>query len=247
MSTETILKKYRHLLGAPEDSLQFLEDLDKDQLNELFLQTANAINGGQTELWERLAKGSNLMPAFIAAKLSENVFGEVVCANVASFMKVKDALRVVNHLSTEFMAKVTPHLIPEKTVELVNAIPMKKTRKVTRILLKEQDYYSIARFVDTLEFSKVMLIAREDIEDERVLLRISTYVENKTLVAQIFMAFQDERQRNIIRSGYENNYQDEMRTTLAHLTAGDLAHVRRIIGALPEDIRRQVEEDMGGD
>ncbi|MCP4122750.1 MAG: hypothetical protein GY751_13435 [Bacteroidetes bacterium] len=39
---------------------------------------------------EKLAKGSHLMPALIAAKLSENVFGEVTCANVASYMRIRN-------------------------------------------------------------------------------------------------------------------------------------------------------------
>ena len=244
MGKEVTLKKLKFMLGASEDSLEFLNDLNKDNLNELFLQTADAINGGQTDLWQRLAKGSNLMPAFIAAKLSENIFGEVVCANVASYMKVKDALRVVNHLSIEFMAKTCPHLIPEKTEELINAIPLKKNRKVTRILLKEQDYYTIARFVDTLEFSKVMLIAKEDIKDERVLLRISTYVENKTLVGKIFMDFSDQRKTNLLQSAYENNYQDELRNIMAHLSHDDIRHLHTIISGLSEDIQKQLADDL---
>jgi hypothetical protein len=185
------------------------------------------------------------MPAFIAAKLSENVFGEVVCANVASYMKVKDALRVINHLGIGFMAKVSPHMIPEKTVDLVNAIPLRKNRKVTGILLQEQDYYTIARFVDTLEFSKVMTIAKEDIRDERVLLRIGTYVENKNLVGKIFMAFSDQRKLNLLQSGYENNYRDELRIMMAHLSPQDADHLHSILSGLPDAVRQQVVEDLG--
>ena len=57
MSKEVVLKKMKFLLGAEEESLPFLKNLKKEELDELFLQTANAINGGQTDLWERLAKG----------------------------------------------------------------------------------------------------------------------------------------------------------------------------------------------
>ncbi|MCP4122760.1 MAG: hypothetical protein GY751_13485 [Bacteroidetes bacterium] len=244
MSKEVILKKYKHLMGVSEESLEFLKKLDADEMNALFLQTADAINGGQTELWEKLAKGSHLMPAFIAAKLSENVFGEVICANVASYMRIKDALRVIKHMSVDFMAKTTPHMIPEKTVELVNAIPLRTNRKVTRILLKEQDYYTIARFVDTLEFDKVMTMAKEDIKDERVLLKIATFVENKTLVAKIFMAFSDKQKLNIMRSGYGNEFSDEMRNTINHLSKDDMRHLHSIISGLPEDVRKLVDEDL---
>jgi len=244
LSKEVILKKYKHLLGASEESLEFLKKLNKDEVNALFLQTADAINGGQTELWEKLARGSHLMPAFIAAKLSESVFGEVICANVASYMKIKVALRVIKHMSIGFMAKTTPHMIPEKTVELINAIPLRTNRKVTRILLKEQDYYTIARFVDTLEFDKVMVMAKEDIKDERVLLKIATFVENKTVVAKIFMAFSDPQKLNIIRSGYENEFSDEMRNTINHLSKDDIHHMHSIISGLPEDVRKQVDDDL---
>ncbi len=244
MSKEVVLKKMKHLLGTPEDSLPFLKNLKKEELDELFIQTANAINGGQTDLWERLAKGSNLMPAFIAAKLSENVFGEVVCANVASYMKVKDALRVINHLSIGFMAKTTPHMIPENTKELINAIPVKKNRKVTRILLEEEDYYTLARFVDTLEFSKVMTIAKEDIKDARVLLRIGTFVENKTLVGKIFMAFSERQQIDLLQSAYESDYQEELVKVMEHLSTEDINYLHEIIGRLPHTIRTKVEDDL---
>ncbi|MCP4121878.1 MAG: hypothetical protein GY751_09010 [Bacteroidetes bacterium] len=244
MSKEVVLKKMKFLLGAEEDSLPFLKNLKKEELDELFIQTANAVNGGQTELWQRLAKSSHILPGFLAAKLSENIFGEVICANVASYMKVKDALKVVNHLSIDFMARTCPHMIPEKTEELINAIPLKKNRKVTRILLGEEDYYTIARFVDTLEFSKVMTIAKEDIKDERVLLRISTFVENKELVGKIFMAFSDKQKINLLQSAYQNDYQDELEKILAHLSKEGINHIRSIIGQLPEAIRSQMEDSL---
>ena len=135
-------------------------------------------------------------------------------------------------------------MIPENTKELINAIPIKKNRKVTRILLEEEDYYTLARFVDTLEFSKVMTIAKEDIKDARVLLRIGTFVENKELVGKILMAFSDKQQINLLQSAYENDYQDELEKIIAHLSNEDINYLHEIIGQLPHAIRIQVEEGL---
>jgi len=244
LAKEVILKKLKFQLGAHEDSLSFLDNLKKDELDALFLQTAKAINGGQTDLWQKLAKGSHLMPAFIAAKLSENIFGEAICANVASYMKIKDALRITNHLSVEFMAKVTPHLIPEKNEELINAIPLRKNRKVTRILLEEKDYYTVARFVDTLEMSKVIEIADKEVKDELVLLHIASFVENKAVVARIFMNFSEGRRLKLIQTAYENDFRDELMKAMAHLSQDNINHLLSIIVELPFSVREQVTDDL---
>lgn len=243
---KVIIKKIEHLLGVSEGSVNYLSKLKKKDIDALYLQMSKTVNEGQTDLWQKLARVNHFVPAFVSAKMAQNVFGEVVCANISAYMKPKEAIKVMNHLSTDFLAKVTPHMVPEKTVELVNAIPLKTIRKVTKALLAQRDHYTIGRFVDTLELSKVIRIAKEDIHDDVVLLDIATYVENKSVVAQIFLSFTEERKLNQVRLGYEHGYRDELMETMKHLPAGALERMANSIDRLPEDIREQVREDLAG-
>ncbi len=243
---KVIIKKMEHLLGAAAGSIDYLGKLKKEEVNELFLQMSKTMNEGQTDLWQKLAKVNQFVPAFVSAKMAQNVFGEVVCANISAHMKPKEAIKVMNHLSIDFLAKVTPHMVPEQTVELVNAIPLKTIRRVTKALLVQRDHYTIGRFVDTLELSKVIRIAQEDINDDLVLLDIATYVENKSVVAQIFLSFTDERKLSQVALGYVHGYRGELLETMKYLPENELNRMVDSIVKLPEASRDQVAKDLEG-
>ena len=243
MKKDVLLLKLCHLLGVEPEDFVFLKELSKDDLTKLHAQINHQLSDGQTDIWEKLAKVSQFVPAFVTAKVAQTVMGEVVCANVTSHMKIKESLKVMKHLSTDFLAKVSTHLIPEQNAELLNAIPLKTLKKVSSKLIDKQEYYTLANFVETIELQSVLSIA-DEIKKESDLLHISAFIENKSRVAEIIRKFSDKRLGKIILRAYEIGYRDEIFEAFEELNSEDMKRVLNIAIKFPEEVKEKITDDL---
>ncbi len=243
MSKEVIIHKIRHELGLDNSQLGFLLDLKEADLNLLFDKISDRLDSDQSDIWEKLAIVSKFMPAYITAKMSETVMGEVVSANVAAHMKTKDALKVLKHLSTNFLAKVSIHLHPQKCKELINSIPIATIKKVCAELLKMKEYYTLAGFVDVLAIEKVLDVIKV-IESESDLLNISSFVTKKSLIANIVEQLPNKRIAKLINSAYTIDMREEIFAILTELSSDQMHRILNIVKGFPDQNKERIIDDL---
>ncbi|HNF48152.1 MAG TPA: hypothetical protein PLF48_02150 [Chitinophagales bacterium] len=245
-ATHTEIQKLLHLLRAENaDDFSFLEKLTKDEIAKLRIRILENAHFEQDDIWKRLAGVAKFMPSFMNAKVGETVLGPMISANLSNYLPVKDAVSVMGYMSSSYLAKVADYMIPEKSVELLNAIPMSILKKVTLELIKHKNYYTSAGFVDVLELDKIVELSKV-ISDENDLIAISEFVENKSCIARIVEGFSDARICKIIETAYQSNRQEDVLSVFMHLTSKETQRMLRLIASLPAAMKKKVLDDFEG-
>lgn len=241
---QTELQKLLHFLQVKEEeSFTFLEKLTKDELQQLRLQVIGISHLEQTDIWKRLTGVSRFMPNFMNAKVAETVLGPLIAANMSYHMPERDAIAIMRHMSISFLATVSDFMTPENARNLINQIPMDILKKVTAELVRTKKFVTAAGFVDVSDVSRLVELSKI-ISSEEDLIRISSFVENKSYIAKIVEGFDDTRLKRIINVAYQFDMQEEVLTVFAHLSNKEVQRVLRIINTLPDVMRDKVLIDF---
>lgn len=242
----TEIEKLLHLLRAENaDDFSFLEKLTKEEIAKLRIRMLENAHFEQDDIWKRLAGVAKFMPSFMNAKVGETVLGPMISANLSNHLPVKDAVSVMGYMSSSYLAKVADYMIPEKSIVLLNAIPMSILKKVTLELIKHKNYYTSAGFVDVLELDKIVELSKV-ISDENDLIAISEFVENKSCIARIVEGFSDARICKIIETAYQSNRQETVLSVFMHLTSKETQRMLRLVQTLPSTLKNKVLADFEG-
>jgi hypothetical protein len=235
------INKLLHLLQGNEENFDFFERLSAEDLHRLFLHIQQAVQMEQAPVWERLGKVVRFMPAFINAKVAETAVGANITANITYHVAVKDAVGIAKYLSIPFLAEVSENLIPEKSQDIINGFPMDLMRKVIEYMIKKQSHYAIAGFVDYLEQWKVIELAK-NIRDEKDLIRISVFVQNKHLLAELVQGFSDDKLFRTMVAAHELEEHNELMNIYNLLKGSQRARVIDIIEKrLPDYIAKNYQ------
>lgn len=225
------------------NEFSFLEKLSKDEIQILRLKIIDTAQFTQTDIWQRLTGVSKYFPNYMNAKISETVMGPLIAANMSYYMPVKDAIAIMKHMSTSFLATVSEYMTPEKAKNLINQIPMDILKKVTIELVNRKKYLTAAGFVDVSEVSRLIELSKV-ITQEDDLIKISSFVENKQYIAKIVEGFTDERLTKIITIAYNNNEQENVLSVFQHLNKNETQRILKIITFLPINLKTEILKDF---
>jgi hypothetical protein len=243
---QTEIYKLLHFLQVENNAdYDFLEKLSAEDLQKLRLQVIEVAQIEQADIWKRLAGVAKFMPSFMNAKVAETVLGPLIAANMSYYMPERDAIAIMKHMSTNFLATVSEFMVPEKAKHLLNAIPMDIMKKVTVRVIAQKKYLTAAGFVDVLEMSRLIELSKV-IEQEEDLIRISMYVENKPYVAKIVEGYTLDRLLKIIEKAYKLELQEEVLRVFEHLDSPQVKRVLGIVNSMPEYIKENVLQDFEG-
>jgi hypothetical protein len=243
-SKVTEIQKLLHLLQA-EGSIdyQFLEKLDKEEIQKLRLKFMDVSQFTQTDIWKRLTGVSRFLPNYMNAKVAETVLGAMITANMSYYMPVRDAVSIMKHLSTPYLVNVTEFLIPEKSKILISQIPIDILKKVTIELINNKKYIVTAGFVDVLELSTVIELSKIIYKEEDII-RVSMYVENKNYVAKIVEGFTNQKLEKIIKTAYDHHLQEEVLTVFSHMNNKEVMRTLNIISTLNVNEKTKILSDF---
>lgn len=226
------LLKLQHILNDERDEFLFLQQLDEQQLSKLRVRISETLQLEQSAVWSKIAMVTNFMPNFVNAKVAETVLDPMITANISYHVSVKQSIGIIKYLSVPFMAKVAEQLIPERSVELLNALSMDLLKKLVTQLLRTNSYFTLAGFVDVTEKKKVLELSHF-IQKEEDLLKISHYVNNKNYLADLVDGFSDDRVKRLIQRSVEIGLQEEIVIIATLLDERQMSRVTRILYDLP--------------
>ena len=209
-----------------------MQRLEEEQITRLRIRITEAIQMEQSAIWSKIAKVTTFMPNFVNAKVAETVLDPMITANISYHVSVKDAIGIIKYLSVSFMAKTAEHLIPERSVELLNALSMDLLKKLVTQLLKTKSYFTLAGFVDVTDKRKVLELSNY-IPKEEDLLQISHYVNNKNYLADLVEGFSDAKLKTLIQKSVAINLHDEIIIITTCLNDKQLNRISDILNELP--------------
>lgn len=228
----TELIKLQHVLNDDKNELSFLDELKDEQLVLLRIKISEAIQMEQSSVWSKIAKVTVFMPNIVNAKVAETILDPMITANISYHIEVKEAIGIIRYLSVPFMAKVAEHLIPERSVQLLNALSMDLLKKLVTQLLKTESYFTLAGFVEVTDKKKVLELSNYIRSDED-LLKISHYVNNKKILVYLIDAFSDSKLKSLIQKSTELNLHQEILLIAVCLSEKQIHRITSILYDLP--------------
>lgn len=199
------INKLSHILGEEKgEKLRFLERLSYEELEFLRIKIQDSAHEEQAKLWKKLPKVASFMPNFVNAKVAEQVLGASITANISYYIDLRDAISIMKFLSLPFMAEVAHYMIPEKSVPLLNNLPIDMMKKLVAYLLRKDEHFVVGTFVEVTDSQRVIEISKS-IEKEDDLIKISKYVKNKSSLVAVFRSFNDYRKVKLFKEAHRLN------------------------------------------
>jgi hypothetical protein len=199
------INKLSHILGEEKgEKLRFLERLSFEELEFLRIKIQDSAHEEQAKLWKKLPKVASFMPNFVNAKVAEQVLGASITANISYYIDLRDAISIMKFLSLPFMAEVAHYMIPEKSVPLLNNLPIDMMKKLVAYLLRKNEHFVVGTFVEVTDSHRVIEISKS-IEKEDDLIKISKYVKNKSSLVAVFRSFNDYRKVKLFKEAHRLN------------------------------------------
>lgn len=197
-----LIQKIIRILKVKPESFSFLEKLTADELSDLNDGVQDALFSDQAEHWKRVAKVAKYFPNYMNAKVSEQVLGAYITANICYHIETKDLIGISKHLSVPFLAEVTENIIPAKSHRVVNEMPVPVIQKVIEYLMKKEQHFVVASFIEVVERKRLMQLI-DSIPKESDLLKSSEFIRNAELLKDIFLSFSVSRQTKMLQTAVQ--------------------------------------------
>lgn len=225
---EVLIKKIRYVLKTEVSSSKYLEKLEVDDLILLNDQIQDALFNDQSEQWKRIAKVVKFFPNYMNAKVSEQVIGAQITANICYHIDSSDLIGVSKHLSIPFMAEVTEHIIPSKSERIVNEMPLPIIKKVVSYLMKKKQHIVVASFIEVVQRKRLVeLVDAISSEDDLVL--CAQYIRNIELLKDVFSGLSRERQVKMMRAALKLGQEMTIRNLFQNMSTSQLADLRQFL------------------
>ncbi len=219
-----VLKLARLLRREPE-TLQYLEELDQEQLREFRDQLTEMLFSAHAGPLGRLAAANKLLPAGVTASIAERALGPMITARIAGMLDPPRAVEIASKLSRPFLADVAEELDPRRAGEVVTLIPPDEIAEICTELVRRGEHVTIGRFVGRLD-PEARMAALGTIDDV-TLVHVAFVVEDEAGLDQMFGDVPVERRPELVEAAHR---------------AGLLAELKHLVGRLQPPLRQSYEE-----
>ncbi|MCZ8239987.1 MAG: hypothetical protein O9346_17010 [Leptospiraceae bacterium] len=209
------LHSLQNIFGTSLEKISYLNKLNSEDLLSLKNLILETIQNWQKDIFVTIAKVSRFMPNFLNAKVSHDILGPQITANLSYYLSAKEAIAIASHFTTSFFADVVEHLVPEKISEMIAITPFEQMRKVVNELILRKNFFIIGSLIDYTPLSSVEKIAK-GIPDPGHLILITYNCQDKLRVLKLFQNFGEQRVREVIQAGLENDYYMQLKSIYEH-------------------------------
>lgn len=231
------LHSLKNLLGVKISEYEFLSKLETNELSLLKNQVLSSMQDGQREIFQTIAKVSRFMPNFLNAKVSHDILGANITANLSYFLDPKEAIGIASHFSTSFFADVIEHLVPERISDMIALAPFDQMRKAVNELIRRENFFVIGSLIDYTPIDSVGKIAK-GLNNPEYLIRITYNCQDKSRVLKLFQSFGEDIIRNTVISGMSPELYDQFRVIYEHADQSLIEFTRNTLEKYPEELSR---------
>lgn len=233
MHKNSEIQKIMNLLSVEEKDLEFLSGLSVDSLSFLRMKITSAILEEQSGVWEPLARVSKFMPNFLNAKVSEDILGPKITANITYHVPTKDALAIASYFSTKFFCDVLEHIVPEKIEHIIKESPHDLMKKVVHELRKRENFLLIGSLIDYTPISIVHKISLEVNDSEMI--QIMDYITRRDRLVELLDIYEDSKILGLVRASIKLMKMEGLLEVFSYTKQKTREKVQRLIGRLSSD------------
>ncbi|MFE6923823.1 hypothetical protein ACFVAV_22550 [Nocardia sp. NPDC057663] len=221
------LAKLARVLDRPDPTdLTFLADLPPAALRQFRDQITGTIADRESHRMHRIGAAAKLIPAPIAAKITEAAFGPVLAAAIAGSVDPARAVAIAGALSPTFLADATVTLDPRRATALIAQVPDRMAAATARELIARGDYLTMGRLAGTVpdQVLRAALPHAADID----LLHVGYYLED-TDAADRLLTIVTDRVPGMIRATAAENQWPEAIALLDLLGPTERSHLGNVV------------------
>lgn len=233
------IQKISHVLDISFEEVQFLSVHTEKQLTFLFHAISNSIQKDQSGVWEPLARVVKFIPNFLNAKVSEEVLGPYITANITYHVGVKDAISISNFFSDKFFADVMEHVLPEKIEHILTEAPIEKMRQVLVELLKRKNYYQLSSLMDYVPIDRAAKLTLE-VKDPEILCTVAYLSSKKERLWNILSTYNDERTKNFLQISLQTDKADMIQEIYDTASPTYKIKLQTLLESLSDSLKSQI-------
>jgi hypothetical protein len=203
------------VIGADEGELDFLEGADETVLRELRVAISDHLFELSTAGLRSAAKLAGILPAPVAAKLSQAALGPVLSARTVPLLDPGPIASIASRMPASFLAETAVHLDLRRAGPLIGAVPLEKLKEAGTELAARNEYVVLAAFVGYMDES--VLRGLLDIFDAETLLRAAFLVEEPERIDALIANLSDQRIDELQRAAREHGLWEEAFVVLSDL------------------------------
>lgn len=189
-------QKLARLLGCEESRVAALGNLGVAELRQLRAACTAMLFDRDAGAFQKVVSAARLMPAPLNALIAEKAMGPVLGSKVAGLLPRKDAVEIARRVSLAFNAEVTRLLDPRRAAPMLRLVPLDIVVGVSRILVRQREYITMARFVDTLTDEQIRAVM--EILDDESMLRIGFFVESPQRLEEVVGLMSRQRLQQVM-------------------------------------------------
>lgn len=229
------LVKLAHDLQVDVAEVEFLGPLSEEQLRSLRAAVNHALFAPYEHRFARMAGMSRHVPPPLAAKGAQLALGHLVAARVAAVTETHHAVRLTGHLSTEFIADMTPHIDPAKVDDIVRALPEHTVVEVGHELVRRHEYIPLGRFVSYVPVETALRVIDDAPPEE--LLQVAVFTEDRAALDAVIAAVPDRTLVEVLQAADAGGRIDDALTLLSALAVESRTRVVGLVARLDEELR----------
>ncbi|MEU8959892.1 hypothetical protein AB0C93_37020 [Streptomyces sp. NPDC048518] len=142
--------KIAHLLDVEPDTLAFLQGLPVEDVRRFRTQSVAALFDRAPDMLDRIAAATKLVPAGVAAAISQKALGPRLAAAVAGRLEPARAADIIEKLPVSFTAESCGHLDPRRIEGIVGRLDEDLVVRIAVTLAERGDHLTMGRFVGHL-------------------------------------------------------------------------------------------------
>nr|WP_206314352.1 hypothetical protein [Streptomyces coryli] len=186
------------MLGAEPAQLAFLHGLPPADLRAFREQTVAALFDSAPDMLHRIARATKLVPAAVAAVISQRALGPRLSAAVAGRLEPARAGDIISKLPVSFTAASCGHLDPRRIRGIVDRLEEDLVVRVAVALAENGDHLTMGRFVGHLR--PTALKRAIDLIDDVSILRTGYLIDHPERIDDILELLPAERLAAVIRT-----------------------------------------------
>ncbi|MBT2504560.1 hypothetical protein J7I98_01360 [Streptomyces sp. ISL-98] len=209
------------------ERLAFLHTLPAEDVRRLREQATAALFDGTPEMLDRIARATKLVPAGVAAAISQKALGPRLAAAVAGKLEPARAADIIEKLPVSFTAESCPHLDPRRIAGIVDRLDENLLVRIAVALAERGDHLTMGRFVGHLRDSALERIIPQIADD--VVLRTGFAIDMPERLGQVIELMGEDRLASVVGAAADGLWPealaiagmvpDEQRARIASLAA----------------------------
>ena len=233
------VRKLAHQLGVEPSRIDFLETVAAEDLRTLRRQIGDYLFEADKHHFGKVAMVSRLVPAPIAARVTEFALPPLIAARTAELMDPHRAAELVGRLSDSYLADVSAAMDPMRAPELIARIPPEHVSTVGAELARRGEWVVMGGFVAVVS-GPALEAAVTDLTGEQ-LLRIGFVLDDLSRMDEIVAVLRKDQLDGMLEAAVELQLWAELDGVLTGLTSPQAVRIAGRYRAAPAATRSDID------